>query len=305
MIVHSSKNPIIIKEASSNQVIEENKTTIKKIVDKIFPTACRILDKVTKESGFKYLCEKKYSLPNNVDCYMLPDPNGKYDNFYNVYEDHVYYFGMITLFVVSTDKAYNNNDKDEYNEFDWNKWEDSIFKLCSELNSNKEISKYGKVFTDQPDDGGQIYFKINKDLLNTNSEEVKKTGLDSLSDIQRKKLINNLDKISKSIYKEFKEEFEKDESIQGKLHPIHYDYYTGKYAWTFYFSNNKKATEKEEIPSDLKQKFDSIMTKLVNEYNNKYGGNIKYEITTRERYWITWLIIKFNITDDTYTNFLK
>lgn len=292
MIVHSSKNPLIIREGVTNNIIEENKTTIKKIADKVFPIASKILDRVTKESGFKYLCDKKYITYSSSYVNMYDENN----------EDSVNEFGTFTLFEIVINKVLSSNNSTA-DEFDWNKWEDNLFKLCKELNSNKEISKYGKAYTEQPDDGDQINFKVNKSLLNTNTAEVIKTGLSTLTSSQYSKLSNNLLRVAKSIYNEFKEELSKETEIPGSFSPPYGDYKLGRFS--FMFKNSRKSTEKEEIPSDLKQKFDNIMNKLVSKYNKQYDNIIEYKIVTRDKNWLTWIEIKFNINDDNYMNFLK
>lgn len=293
MIVHSSKNPIIIREAVTNSIIEENKNTIKKIAEKIFPIASKILDKVTKESGFKYLCDKKYHTYPNSYINMYDENN----------DDSVYEFGTFTLFEINISKVLSNNNSTS-DEFDWNAWEDNLFKLCNELSKNKEISKYGEVYTEQPDDGDQINFKVKKSLLNTNKAEIIKTGISSLTDSQYYKLSNNLFKIAKSIYTEFKEEVLKDADIPGRLSPPHDNYY---YLGSFeiMFTNNNKSVSNETIPSDIKQKFDNIIKKIISKYNKQYDNIIEYKIVTRDRNWLTWIDIKIKVNDDNYMNFMK
>lgn len=291
MIVHSSKNPLIIRESVTNNIIEENKNTIKKIADKIFPIASKILDRVTKESGFKYLCDKKYHVYSSSYVNMYDENN----------EDSVNEFGTFALFEISINKVLSSNNSTS-DDFDWNEWEDNLFKLCKELNSNKEISKYGKAYTEQPDDGDQINFKVNKSLLNTNKEEVIKTGLASLTKTQHNKIYSNLSKITKSIYKEFIEELYKDEQIEGKFSPPSY---YGKYIWIIKYHNNKKSARLEEIPAEYKQKFDNIMNTIIMKYNKDFNNIIKYEMLISDVYWEVWIRLKFNIADDNYTQFIK
>lgn len=291
MIVHSSKNPLIIREAVSNSIIEENKTTIKKIADKIFPIASKILDKVTKESGFKYLCDKKYITYSSSYVNMYDENN----------EDSVNEFGTFTLFEIAINKVLSSNNSTS-DDFDWNKWEDALFKLCKELNSNKEISKYGKAYTEQPDDGDQINFKIDtKYLIIDNNKNKEKTGLNSLDKTQKNKITENIFNILIEIVNTINQEIRK-ENIHGGIWSNDFNSKNYEYTYLTVFVNDAK-TKKVKI--EEKDKVIDIIDKIINDYRNKYDYDVSYKISFNSEYSYASLVFLFKINDDNYMNFLK
>lgn len=150
----------VVQEATLSDIGKENKKIIEKIAKEVFSKASKLVDDIAKKNGLKYLVDKKYELLNNNYNYELSDN-----------EDEQYEFGMFQLFGVSTSKVASMNKDPKYGEPDWNKWEDAVFELIREVNKLPEVSKYGKATSEQPDDGDQVWFFINKDLLKTTIQE--------------------------------------------------------------------------------------------------------------------------------------
>jgi len=142
----------ILKESSS--IYNENKKIITDILNKIFNISVKKMNDIKKKYNAPYIAESsKPTLPKESECYELDDENN---------DD---YFGYITLLKIDSNKAFKYYDPNKVTEIDINKWEDIISELVKDINSDKTISSYGKAFVEQPDDGGQIMFKIKKSLL--------------------------------------------------------------------------------------------------------------------------------------------
>lgn len=127
------------------------------IAKELLPIAKSEMEKLKRELKIKYIADARYVMPNNNTAYY-------YDGDLEDLEDGEYEdFGEFTLLSINSNSiksAYGS----EY-DIDWDEYIDACFALCRALNKLPEVKKYGKVTTEQPDDGDSIRFIVNKKLL--------------------------------------------------------------------------------------------------------------------------------------------
>lgn len=142
---------VIVDSKDKSQIIANNKKIMSNIAKKLSPIASRIAKKIQEENNIPYLVDFNYKIPTYNEAYSSSSDSE---------------FGIFTLLTINTNKAYKLYD-DNYasTKISIKEWEKYCFKLCSELNKDSNISHYGEAFTEQPDDGDQINFRISEDFL--------------------------------------------------------------------------------------------------------------------------------------------
>ena len=248
MIVHSSKNPIIIRESVTNKEMNE----VKEIIEAVFPIISKEMKKINNLIT---------DMPNSVDECLK-----RYKENYNDY-----YKGLIIRF--SGDYPYVD---EEWTDKEIDKYDQSLYDAMYRINNNKICNKYGTFFIDQVGTEKYWCFFDNKKYDPKEIEKFKSIYV-KMKNGNLKNPIKNPIKID--YYKEKKDAVS---YLIEKLSPITNFKTNGKEKELEDFYNGSK--NEVIIPFDITSDIDGIKTgikEIVSEINDDYkfyssGFNISF-----------------------------